>query len=51
VLVFIVGMIALFWWAVRWRKRRKAAKRAQREAESAAREAYRMSTLRYPPTR
>jgi cbb3-type cytochrome oxidase subunit 3 len=51
VLVFIAGMIALFWWALRRRKRRKAAKRAQREAEAAARDAYRMATLRYPPTR
>jgi hypothetical protein len=51
VLVFIAGMIALFWWAMRRRKRRKAAKRAQREAESAAREAYRLSGLRYPPAR
>jgi hypothetical protein len=44
VLVFLGGLVALFWWAVRWRRRRKAIKRAQR----AAREAGHTVPLGYP---
>jgi glucan phosphoethanolaminetransferase (alkaline phosphatase superfamily) len=44
VLVFVGGLIAFFWWAMRRRARRKVMKQAQR----AAREAERMARLGYP---
>jgi len=43
VLVFLVGLVALFWWAMRRRRRRKEAKREAKRAAQAA------TTLRLPP--
>ena len=48
VLVFLVALVALFWWAMRRRRRRREAKwEAKREAKLAAQAA---TTLRLPPT-